>query len=95
MPTSFTSIANGNTAEIQAATSQVIVVRRILATNGAILEVKADATDILPALQNTQANVDVHFGRNTHPPTVPAGQALNIKNTALLTVDVWVHWELV
>ena len=95
MPTSLTTIASAATAEIQAATTQVIVVRRILATKSAILEIKADSTEILPQLQYSQSNVDVRFDPAEHPPTVAAGAALNIRNAGVASADVWVHWELV
>jgi len=94
MPTSLTTIASAATAEIQAATSQTIVVRRILATKSAVLEIKADSTEILPQLQDTTANVDVRFDPAEHAPMVPAGQALNIRNAGVASADVWVFWEL-
>ena len=94
MPTSLTSIGSGNTAEIQAATSQIIAVRRIILPKSAVMEIKADSTDILPPLQSTQTIIDLRFGPDAHAPTVPAGQALKIKNTGLATASVWVHWEL-
>ena len=94
MPTSLTSLDPGSTAEIQAATSQVIAVRRIILPKGAVMEVKADTTDILPPLQSTQTITDLRFGPDAHAPSVPAGQALKIKNTGVGTASVWVHWEL-
>jgi hypothetical protein len=94
VPTSLTLLDPNETAEIQGPTSQVIVIRRIIAAKSAQLEVKADSTLILPALQDTQANTDLHFGPDAHPPSVPAGQALNIKNTGMVGTHVWVHWEL-
>lgn len=94
MPTSLTSIALGGTAEIQSATSQVIAVRRIILAKSAVMEVKADSTDILPPLQSTQTILDLRFGPDAHPPTVPAGQALKIHNAGMNTASVWVHWEL-
>lgn len=94
MPTSLTSISSGSTAEIQPATSQIIAVRRIILPKAALMEVKADSTDILPPLQTTQTIIDLRFGPDAHAPTVPAGQALKIKNTGVGTVSVWVHWEL-
>jgi hypothetical protein len=94
MPTSLTSIDSGSTAEIQAATSQVIAVRRIILPKTATVEVKADGTDILPPLQTTQTIIDLRFEPDAHAPTVPAGQALKIKNAGVTPAKVWVHWEL-
>jgi len=94
MPTSLTSLGPGATVEIQAATSQVIAVRRIILPKAAAVEIKADSTEILPPLQSTQTIIDLRFGPDAHAPTVPAGQALKIKNTGVTTPSVWVHWEL-
>lgn len=94
MPTSLTLIGTGSTAEIQPATSQVIALRRIILQKSSVMEVKADSTDILPPLQSTQTIIDLRFGPNAHPPTVPAGQALKIKNAGVGPASVWVHWEL-